>query len=172
MGFLLIFVIAVSVSMDAFSLSVTYATMGIEKRQKYILTSVVGAFHLLMPILGYYIGSFFIKLFNLDLNVIVTIILSLIGIDMIISSFKKEEVHRLKKYEYFLFGLAVSIDSFSIGFTLNFDNLFISSLMFCLSSMIFTFIGLSFGNKIKKTLGSLSTCIGGLILIIIGLCYL
>lgn len=172
MGFLLIFIIAVSVSMDAFSLSLAYGTLGIEKRQKYILTFIVGVYHFIMPIIGYFIGTFFIDLFNLDPNIIVTFILSFIGIDMIISSFKKEEIHYLKKYEYFLFGLAVSIDSFSIGFTLNSGNLLFSSLMFCFCSMIFTFIGLLFGNKIKKSLGSLSTLIGGIILIIIGVCYL
>ena len=102
------------------------------------------------------------------------IILSFIGLQMVISSFKESnEFQPLKFSEFFLFGFAVSIDSFSLGITLpnmNMANIF-SPLIFALTSSIFTFIGLSIGNKIKKILCKLATVIGGVILTIIGILY-
>ena len=112
---------------------------------------------------------------NLTFSLLLAIILSFIGIQMIVSSFKKdEELKPLKLSEFFLFGLAVSIDSFSLGITL--PNMgvgtIISPIIFALISFLFTFIGLSIGNKIEKLLGKLATIIGGLILTIIGILFL
>ena len=93
---------------------------------------------------------------------------------MVISSFKnKDDFKPLNFGEFFMFGLAVSIDSFSLGITL--PNMgastIISPIIFALTSFLFTFIGLSIGNKIEKLLGKLATIIGGAILTVIGLLF-
>ena len=171
---LLVFLMAISLSMDAFSLSLVYGTFCICKKNKIILSIIVGCFHFLMPLLGMLIGELILSLFNFNADILVAIILSFIGLQMIISSFKESnEFQPLKFSEFFLFGFAVSIDSFSLGITLpnmNMANIF-SPLIFALTSSIFTFIGLSIGNKIKKILGKLATAIGGVILTIIGILY-
>lgn len=171
---LLVFLMAVSLSMDAFSLALVYGTFVICKKNKIILSIIVGCFHFLMPLLGMLIGELILSLFNFNTDILVAIILSFIGLQMIISSFKESnEFQPLKFSEFFLFGFAVSIDSFSLGITLpnmNMANIF-SPLIFALTSSIFTFIGLFIGNKIKKLLGKLATVIGGVILTIIGILY-
>ena len=171
---LLVFLMAVSLSMDAFSLALAYGTLGMNKKDKIILSLVVGFFHLVMPLLGIFAGELILSLFKFNPDILVAVILSFIGIQMIVSSFKKEEeLKPLKFSEFFLFGLAVSIDSFSLGITLpNMRvNMILSPIIFAITSCLFTFAGLSIGNKIEKLLGKIATLIGGTILTIIGLIF-
>ena len=171
---LLVFLMAVSLSMDAFSLALAYGTLGMNKKDKIILSLVVGFFHLVMPLLGIFAGELILSLFKFNPDILVAVILSFIGIQMIASSFKKEEeLKPLKFSEFFLFGLAVSIDSFSLGITLpNMRvNMILSPIIFAITSCLFTFAGLSIGNKIEKLLGKIATLIGGTILTIIGLIF-
>ena len=85
-----------------------------------------------------------------------------------------DEIKIMNYFDYVLFALAVSIDSFSIGISFtNFDNIvLLSPFIFFSCSFIFTFIGLLIGNKIEKLLGKLATFLGGLIIILIGLKFL
>ena len=168
----LVFLMAISLSMDAFSLALVYGTFGINRKNKIILSIIVGCFHFVMPLFGMFIGDLILSLFKFNTDILVAIILIFIGMQMVISSFKKENDFKpLKFSEFFMFGLAVSIDSFSLGITL--PNMgvgtIISPIIFALISFLFTFIGLSIGNKIEKLLGKLATIIGGLILTIIGI---
>lgn len=174
MEFLLIIIIAISLSMDAFSLSLAYGTLGMKKKQVYLLSIIVGLFHFFMPLIGLLIGNKLFNILNINPNFIVCAVLTIIGIDMIYESFKKEEnIKIMKTLEYFLFAFAVSIDSFSVGITLTniTQKHLLSSLTFSFASAIFTLLGLSLGNKIKKSIGKLSTILGGIVLIIIGISY-
>ena len=147
----LVFLMAISLSMDAFSLALAYGTLGMSKKDKFILSLVVGIFHLIMPLLGMFTGELLLSLFKFNPDILVAIILSFLGIQMIISSFKKEsDIKPLKYSDFFLFGLAVSIDSFTLGITLPNMGLstVISPIVFAVTSFIFTFIGLIIGNKI------------------------
>ena len=94
---------------------------------------------------------------------------------MIIESSKKEkDISLLNFPQMILFGLAVSIDSFSIGIGLNgiTNNYILSSIIFSSISCFFTFAGLKLGKYINDKIGKLSTIIGGIILMILGLLYL
>ena len=171
---LLVFLMAISLSMDAFSLALAYGTLGMSNKNKIILSLVVGIFHLIMPLLGMLVGELILSLFKFNADIVVAIILSFIGIQMIVSSFKKdEELKPLKFSEFFLFGLAVSIDSFSLGITL--PNMGVSTIIspfiFAITSAVFTFASLLIGNKIEKILGKIATIIGGVILTLIGLAF-
>lgn len=170
----LVILMAISLSMDAFSLSLVYGTFGIDKKNKILLSLIVGCFHFVMPLFGMFIGDLILSLFKFNTDILVSIILIFIGLQMVISSFKnKDDFKPLKFGEFFMFGLAVSIDSFSLGITL--PNMgastIISPIIFALTSFLFTFIGLSIGNKIEKMLGKLATIIGGVILTVIGLLF-
>ena len=171
---LLVFLMAISLSMDAFSLALVYGTLGMSKKNKILLSCIVGTYHFVMPLIGMLFGEFMLSLFHFNYDILVAIILSFIGIQMIVNSFKKdEEVYELKLPDLFLFGLAVSIDSLTLGITLpNFDvNKVLALIMFALFSGLFTFIGLSIGNKIEKILGNVATIIGGIILTLIGIIF-
>ena len=172
MSILIVILIAVSLSMDAFSLSLIYGTKNINNIK--LLSIIVGIFHFLMPILGMIVGKKIIHLLPIKPNTLVFIVLFLIGFEMIIETFKIEkEYNSLNLIEMFTFSFAVSIDSFSLGLSLEtIYNPIISSLIFMLSSMIFTYIGLKLGKYVNKKVGSISTIFGGITLIIIGIVYL
>lgn len=175
MQLFIILTIAVSLSMDAFSLSLAYGTLGIDKKEKLKLSSIVGIYHFFMPLLGFYFGHILLNFIPLNPDIIVFIVLSFVGIEMIIESLKKEEiVKKTRLVDLLFFGLAVSMDSFSVGVGLNAisHKKIICSIVFCLTSFIFTYIGLILGSKINQIVGRISTIIGGIALIIIGLLYL
>ena len=120
MNIILVFLIAISLSMDAFSLSLAYGTLSFSKKETNILSLIVGIYHFFMPILGMLIGSYIIKIIHISTDLIVLIIFTFIGINMILESRKEQEiVSKMKIGEMILFGLAVSIDSFSVGIGIN-----------------------------------------------------
>ena len=173
MNLLLTFLVAIGLSMDAFSLSLLYGTLGMNGREKFCLSFVTGVFHFFMPLLGLLFGNFLFSFITIDTDIIVMIILCFIGVQMIFSSFKDEEVNYLNFSGYFLFAVAVSIDSFSVGITLSRgSNLLLSPLIFSTVSFTFTFLGLFLGDKIYNIFGKISTIIGGFILVMVGLSYL
>ena len=175
MNFFVILLIAVSLSMDAFSLSLAYGTLNLDKKNIYELSGIVGIYHFFMPLLGSFSGSKILKIIPINSNILVFLVLLVIGIEMIIETFKgKDNIKIMKIGELILFGLAVSVDSFSVGIGLYSitNNIIISSFIFSIVSMIFTYIGLLLGKKINNLIGKISTFMGGLVLIIIGLFYL
>lgn len=175
MNIILIFIIAVSLSMDAFSLSLAYGTISMSKKEIRLLSIIVGIYHLFMPILGMLIGKFIFNIMHISGDLIVLIIFSFIGINMIIESLKKEEkVKKMKLGEMILFGLAVSIDSFSVGIGINniSNNVLMCSIIFSITSFLFTYIGLKLGNKLNQLIGKIATIVGGIVLILFGLIYI
>ena len=174
MELLLVFVVAVSLSMDAFSLSLAYGTLGIPKKQIFLLSFIVGCFHFFMPLIGLFIGTSILNLIKINPDIIVFIVLLVIGIQMIFESFsKKEDLKVMKTIELLLFAFAVSIDSFSVGLTLTNinENYILSAFVFSICSMFFTLFGLLLGNKIEKLVGKVATIFGGAVLVIIGVIY-
>lgn len=171
----IIILIGISLSMDAFSLALAYGTLNLKNKDINLLSVIVGLYHYFMPLLGMFVGKKIINLLPISSNFLVFIVLFLIGIQMIIESFKEEkEIKKLNLFEMILFGLAVSIDSFSLGLGLKtlYKNPYISALVFSISSMLFTYIGLKLGKKINQKIGNISTIFGGITLIIIGIIYL
>lgn len=175
MRLIMVMLIAISLSMDAFSLSLAYGTLNLEKKYINLLSIIVGVYHFFMPIIGMWFGSGILSFIKINPNIIVFIVLLIIGIEMIIQSFKNErKVEIMNFFELLMFGFAVSLDSFSVGIGLNsiYDKPLISAIIFSLFAGTFTYLGLIFGKKLSKIFGKISTLIGGSILIIIGLLYL
>ena len=171
---ILIFLIAISLSMDAFSLSLAYGTISLSRKEINLLSIIVGIYHFFMPILGMLLGNFINNIIHIGGDLIVLLIFSFIGINMITESFKDEnKASKMKLGEMILIGFAVSIDSFSIGIGINniSNNFMICSLIFSITSAIFTYIGLLLGNKLNQLVGKISTITGGIILILLGVVY-
>lgn len=172
---LMILIIAVSLSMDAFSLALAYGTLNMTKKEILKLSIIIGTYHFFMPILGMLFGTTILHFLPINPNIIVFIVLGLIGINMIAETFKEEtNIKTLTTIEMILFGFAVSIDSFSVGIGLNAitSHFITSSITFSMASAIFTYTGLTLGKKISQIIGKISTLFGGIILLIIGFIYL
>lgn len=175
MSFIIILIIAVSLSMDAFSLSLAYGTLKLEKKQIITLSLIVSIYHFIMPQIGRLIGNLIFSFVPISPSLIVFIILCFIGIQMILESNKEENNLNIMSFKNLLiFGFAVSLDSFSVGISLKAisSKYLLCSIIFSVTSFIFTYLGLYLGKKISLLIGKTATKIGGIILILIGLIYL
>lgn len=172
MDFLIIILIAISLSMDAFSLSIAYGTIGFEKSKIYMLSIIVGIYHFFMPLMGNSIGNIILKYLFIKPNILLGLIFFIISIEMF---FQKEEVNNLKNFiSLLLFGFAVSIDSFSVGIGISTitDNHYLSYIIFSIISFSFTFIGLNFGKELNKIFGKYAIKLGSIMLLILGMYYI
>ena len=152
MHLFIIFTIAVSLSMDAFSLSLAYGTFGLTKKEMFKLSIIVGIYHFFMPLIGLLVGKLFLKIFPLNPDVIVFIVLCFIGIQMIIESLKDEIVeNKISFFELLVFGFAVSIDSFSVGIGLSSisNHHIVCAIFFSILSFGFTYLGLNLGKIVN-----------------------
>ena len=168
-------IVGVSLSMDAFSLALAYGTYGLNNKEKILLSVIVGCFHFFMPLIGLWFGNIIFSYFVFNIRIVVSVIFSVIGISMIISSINdNEERIMVSLIGFLLFGLSVSIDSFTTGIGLNSinSNYFQVSCIFMFISGVFTYMGLYLGVILNKNFGKWSTFVGGIVLIFMGLYYL
>jgi putative Mn2+ efflux pump MntP len=175
MNIISIFLIGIALSMDTFSLSLCYGVLQLSKRKMITLAIIVGLFHFFMPILGMFFSDIIKNLIIIDMKIIVFIIFMILGVEIIMSSIKKDaSIILLNIVGMFLFAFTVSIDSFSAGIGINFisDKHLICSVIFSLTSLSFTYAGLTIGNVIGLKFKDVSKIIGGLILIVFALTYL
>ena len=108
-----LFLVAIGLSMDTFSLSIVYGTIGLTKKKIWLLSIIVGLFHFVMPFLGNLIGSIVLSKLPFNPDIVVGIIFILIALEMFVGD---DEVMPLDKIGTFLiFGFSVSLDSFSVG---------------------------------------------------------
>ncbi len=173
--FFVILLIGISLSMDAFSLSLIYGTYGLSKKNEFLLSIIVGLFHFVMPLIGLFFGSLVCQFFLFDSQLVIGIIFSIIGIEMIVSSVKEEEIKILVSLVGFLFfGLSVSIDSLTtgIGISAISHNYLLVSSVFMIVSGIFTYLGLRLGKKLNDQFGKYATIGGGIMLILLGIHYI
>lgn len=173
--FIKIIVVAIGLSMDAFSLAILYGTLNFNNRKVLTLSTSVGIFHFFMPLLGNLVGLIILDLLPIKPNIVVGIIFLIISIEMLTSLFKKEEIMDLKGiFAIILFAFTVSIDSFSVGIGLSTisNNNVLAVSVFSLVSFIFTLIGLKIGGRLTKMFGKCSTLLGGTILLLVSLFYL
>ena len=170
-SFFTIFLIAISLSMDAFSLALVYGLLLYSKKRKILLSIIVGIYHFFMPLIGYLFGNILNKINIISLDLVSFLILLYIGIDLIISTFKKEDKINIGNLGLIIFGLSVSLDSLTIGIGLNSitKNYLLASSTFAITSLIFTYLGLNLGNVIGKKIGDYSKILGGTVLIIISI---
>lgn len=166
------FLIAISLSMDAFSLSLAYGMYGFSLKKEILLSCIVGIFHFFMPLFGFLLGNIIIKYFIFDLNLLVGGIFLIIGIEMIASFKNNSSIKIIDSLSGFLlFGLSVSIDSFTtgIGLVVISKNYIGVSFIFMLVSGLFTYLGLRIGKYFSDLFGKYAIFLGGIIMCILAL---
>ena len=124
MNIILILIIAISLSMDAFSLAIVYGTLNLSKKIKNFLSITVGIFHFVMPLLGSVLGLFIVHHIISNPDILVGIIFTILSIEMLLNIKELDEEKKDFKSlaNAFLFGFSVSIDSFSVGIALGTHN--------------------------------------------------
>lgn len=171
---LIYFFMAIGLSMDAFSLSLAYGTTKINVRKKIILSLTVGIFHYIMPNLGALLGTELLLNYIAKANYLVGIIFLILAIEMFISRNDEKKGSITNLLSIIIFAFTVSIDSFSVGIALSLTSktIITACLIFALTSMSFTFLGINIGHKIAIKFEKKSEYIGIIILLLLGLKYL
>ena len=176
MGFIEILLIAISLSMDAFAVSLCKGMLLKKPSMKVsvIIGLYFGIFQGLMPFIGFFLGTYFSKLLDKIDHLIVFLILTYIGISMINDSLKKEKNsmnNSINIKEMLVLSVATSIDALAVGVTFAFlkVNIFFSSFFIFFICFIISLLGVKLGNKIGYHYEKKAILIGGSILILIGL---
>lgn len=167
-----IILIAISLAMDAFSVSVCKGITFNNKiiKKAFIVSLYFSFFQFLMPIFGFILGnsfSFIIK--SLD-HWISFILLFIIGFQMIIDNDTPNNISdSISIFDMFLLSMATSIDALTVGITFSFYDipLIFYSFIIGIITFILCFIGCVLGNKIGNKRSFISNYIGGFTLIII-----
>lgn len=161
--------IGLSLSIDAFTLSMAYGLLKVPKKQIILTSLSVGIFHFLMPLIGFDINTKLDKYMDINEKLILTIILILILIEMIKSFNEEKEYHEFKLTTILSFSLLVSIDAFTIGLGLEYitNNICLASLIFMSLSSIFTFLGFNLGKYTRTKFEKYSKLISIIVLLLI-----
>ena len=178
MSFLEIVLIAVSLSMDAFAISITLGLSNKNPRFIYMLIPGIyfGFFQALMPLDGYYAGALFAaQIQHLD-HWVAFVLLGLIGGKMIKDGFSKKEEEKLEAnpYQFFrmlLLAIATSIDALAVGITFSFFtiNIFTAILITGTTTFIISLAGVKVGYIFGVKFKSGAEIIGGAALVILGI---
>lgn len=171
---LIYFVMAIGLSMDAFSLALAYGTTKIPINKKVLLSITVGIFHFFMPRLGALIGTELLLNYIAKANYLVGIIFLILAIEMLLSRKEEKTGSITNMISIILFSFTVGIDSFSVGIALSLTTTDINSpcIIFALISTLFTFLGVELGSKIAYKFENKAEYIGIIILLILGIKYL
>lgn len=173
-----IIILAVGVSMDAFAVSIAKGLATRELRYSHYASVALwfGGFQALMPIIGYFVASYFAAAVENFDHWIAFSLLAFIGGNMVYNTIKGEEDSSEALAANFSFktmsmlAVATSIDALAIGVSLAFlnVNIWLAVVVIGLITGAFSAFGLRlgslFGNRYKR--GAELT--GGVVLMLIG----
>jgi putative Mn2+ efflux pump MntP len=170
-----IFLIAFSMAMDAFAVSLgSGVKIGPGPRPVFRIAFHFGLFQALLPVVGWLFGNT-IEPYVKDFDHWVAFgLLAFVGIRMVRSGFGKdtEEIRKdpSRGLTMVMLSIAVSIDALAIGLSLAFlgVNIWTPALVIGLVTAALSLIGIKVGNRIGKRFGKPVEVFGGLILIGIG----
>jgi putative Mn2+ efflux pump MntP len=167
--------IAISLSMDAFSIAIIYGTLNLKRSKILVISALTGLFHFFMPIIGFFLGKQIFNVLPISPSFLAGIIFLILAIQMLLSLEKKEEIIEFVGIvSLFLFAFSVSIDSFSVGISLGAitSNLFLAATTFSITSFLFTYLGFKLGNKLKEIYGRYATLVSSIVLLALSILYL
>lgn len=164
-----IFLIGIALSMDAFSVSLSFGTLDIKKNKIILLPIIIGLMHFIMPLFGLILGNQILNIININPKVIIIFILLYLSFIMFVNRKKDHAINITSYFNIFLLAFSVSMDSFSvgIGFPGLTNNYYLSSFIFTVCSSAFTYLGILIGKYSKKILKNNASLLGAFILLLI-----
>ena len=178
--FIVLFLMGVGLSMDAFAVSICkgLAMRKVNKKQAFVIGLFFGGFQALMPFIGWALGSQFESYITSIDHWIAFVLLAVIGGKMVKEAVsEKDEDDKVEQMdppldikEMFILAVATSIDALAVGITFAFLNypiveaITIIGIATFVISIIGVYVGNFFGSKYKKR----AEIVGGVILILLG----
>ena len=176
MPFITIFLIALSMAMDAFAVSVASGVkIGPGPRPIFRIAFHFGLFQALLPVVGWFFGNTiepYVKGFD---HWVAFGLLAFVGIRMLRSGFSKDEEETPKDpsrgLTMVMLSVAVSIDALAVGLSLGLLGITIwtPALVIGVVTSALSLIGLRVGNDFGEKYGKPVEILGGLVLIGIGI---
>ena len=175
-----ILLIGVSLSMDAFAVSVTNALMlkNFNFRHALWMGLYFGAFQFLMPLLGWLLGSTVSRYVMRFGPYISFFLLAFIGGKMLLESLRPASgddeggASALSHRSLLAAAVATSIDALAVGVSFAFQEdvkLLPSCLLIGCTTFVISFLGAMLGSRIPGLRGKKAGIVGGIVLIGIGL---
>ena len=188
-GILNLILLSISLSMDAFSVSIVNGIAYKDKNKKKLIVSTItfGVFQALFPLVGYLIGLTFIKYIENYDHWLAFALLLVLGLKMIVEAIKElhdkkennqliEEPKPLTYKTILVQGIATAIDAFAVGITLETSitpiNVYLGIVVIGVITCFICLIGVFLGNYVSKLLKGkleIAEIISGIILILIGI---
>lgn len=176
MNFLQIFLIAISVSMDAFVVAIS---SGIALKKTSIKNCLkigifFGIFQFIMPFLGNFLSKIYEKEMIMLNHFIASTILVIIGVKMILDACKNEKMEHIDIMDtkkLIVLSIATSIDALAVGITFSVTktSIILSCAVIGTVAFFFSSLGVYLGEKIGITFSKNAEKIGGMVLIFIGI---
>lgn len=171
-----ILLIALSLAMDAFAVSVStgIAVPGFGVRQAARIGLWCGFFQFSMPLAGWFLGSSVKSYIEFIDHWIAFGLLALIGASMIreaLSGEGGEAVAALSVRRLFFLALATSIDALAVGVTMAFMkdvNILLSAAVIGAVAFLMAMLGGLLGRRLGQLFQKRATLLGGAVLILIG----
>lgn len=170
-----LFILAVGLSMDAFAVSVCKGlSLGkIKPKHMCIAGAWFGGFQALMPLIGYFLGSFFADMIEKYDHWVAFVLLAIIGGNMIKESFDKDEKvdSSMDVKSMLLLAIATSIDALAVGVTFAFLQVQIVPAVSFIGviTFIFSAVGVKIGSLFGTKYKSKAELFGGIVLVLIGI---
>lgn len=190
MEYVTLLLIALSLSLDAFSVSIIdgLTINDLNKKRMLFICLTFGVFQALMPLIGHLVGLTFIQYIEDYDHWLSLILLAFVGLKMVYDGVKEiiekrkkndseEETSKSFSYKLILIqGIATAIDALAIGLTLETSsapaNVYLGIFIIGVVTFLMCLVGIFLGSKISKLLKGhieIAQIIGGVILVLIGI---
>ena len=175
MGFIELLLIAVSMSMDAFAVSICkgLSVRRIQPRHALSVGLWFGGFQGMMPVIGFALTALFAGYIEAVSSYIAFVLLVFIGGNMIREALGKEEEEVDDSFAFrtmLTLAIATSIDALAVGVTLRLQgaDILLAAPMIAVTTGVLSPIGLKVGNVFGARYKSKAELAGGVVLVGLG----
>ena len=175
MGFLEILLIGIGVAGDAFAVSICKGVTSTKKLKTALICAIwFAGFQMLMPAIGFLLGSAFYTYIEFIDHWIVVGLLTIIGANMIKESFSSDEEGcgccDTSFKTMLMLAIATSIDALAIGVTFALTKVNMLVALLTIGSVTFAacVVGGMIGQKIGEKNQKFATLASGIVLIVLG----
>lgn len=168
--------------MDAFSLALGLGLKGVSYRYEFKLCILVALFHVLMPLIGLYLGIVAGRFLGIWAQRLGAVILAYIGVSFLVKGYQEVRPQAYSFHEgsgirlptgaktygsIWLLSASVSVDALSVGFGLGTFQMPLLLTVLTIGSVagLMTWLGFLGGRFFSRITGSYAQIAGGLVLI-------
>ncbi|MBO4282528.1 MAG: manganese efflux pump [Bacteroidales bacterium] len=177
MDFISVVLLAVALAMDCFSVSLANGTRmpALKARPVVELAFFMGLFQALMPVIGWFLGSRFLRWIGAFDHWVAFGLLFFLGVKMCVDALRPEKTDAAEPFrqsfaQVMLMSVATSIDALAVGVSFAMIEMSISMpvVVIGLVSSVFSVTGSAIGYRFGQVKWFNARLVGGLMLIAIG----